>query len=236
MRRALTATGSGPAVVSTFNPITIELILRWKTMPDEVRQQITIDGFAKQNNIKPNYWKRHIRADGQLSDLANAKISKAEGFEYSRITYKIVTLWVNMSQPERDQIKLNGFATQHKINFDRLSRLVTHNGELKHDGKAMKHQALGLKFKPISAAQLISWNNMPKAKRRETSLNDFAEQHEINPMLLKRYIGADGQLKITGKAKIAKAAGEKFQVITPDHINKWRKMCPEVRKQTTMDK
>ncbi len=222
------------AAKKMFKPITAELITRWQQLSEAARQKITMDDFAEQNNLNPALWKRNVKANGVPTDVGTAKINKAAGAKIQTITTEHIVLWQKLSQPERDQIKLTGFAKEHAINYDRWSRLVNKNGGLKSDGQKMISRAAGTIFKLITAELLTRWQNLSQKERNKITMDGFAKRNTINPVIWKRYISADGVLTKKGKTKLDKTAGKIYQPITPRIITLWQQMAPEARKQITM--
>lgn len=202
--------------------ISAEHIQTWRNMTQNERQEITLLGFAKTQQLNIHRWQKCVTQSGKLKYVGQTILDKANALEYKKITADHIRTWCNMTQIERKQISPVGFAKQNQLSTSTWNACVRLNGTPKLYGQKILDKTDFPKYNKVRAEHIRAWRDMTEAERTQTSLNDFAKTHHINIFRLQQYINAEGKIHVYGQRLLEKSKTPTYQKVTAADVQAWR--------------
>ena len=164
-----------------FRPITPNILIYWRNLSQEQRNTITMKGFASKRGI--NYLKlsQLVTIDGQLQPNGSVMVDKANGVDFKPITEPLIIAWQNLSQEERDETTMNGYAKMHNFNARQWYKTINIRGELGVMGHSIIDKERGVVYQPILKRHLKKWQAMTHRQRDQIGVIEYAVHNKLSP-------------------------------------------------------
>ncbi|WP_330210186.1 SET domain-containing protein-lysine N-methyltransferase [Pseudomonas sp. AM4(2022)] len=114
-------------------PITTAHLLEWQGMTQQVRDMVTLQGFAGRYNLDLGSFRIHARQDGSRGPAAEALFFTAAGGIYTKITDMHLLQWSQLAQQPGNKVTPAAFRAQHNLSPLEWSWTVRVDGTLTQD-------------------------------------------------------------------------------------------------------
>ncbi|MCK3827119.1 SET domain-containing protein-lysine N-methyltransferase [Pseudomonas sp. W2Aug9] len=196
----------------------------------EVRQvSRTEDGVVQarvyHNNRQTELLVQHIQGDQwhRLGATGGAK----------QITAEHLQAWEALPRQEQIRLTPKGFARQHQLPWKTFEYCVKADGRLSETGLIVRNRPANTPFNKVTEAHIQSWRSLTRHERGAMTLDGFAVHHHLNSHTLKNYVRVDGSLGPEGEELLGRAAGTAYEVITDEHLHRWRTLFTQPNNSVT---
>jgi|GEM_PF-1875265 hypothetical protein len=212
-----------------FRPITPNILIYWRNLSQEQRNTITMKGFASKRGI--NYLKlsQLVTIDGQLQPNGSVMVDKANGVDFKPITEPLIIAWQNLSQEERDETTMNGYAKMHNFNARQWYKTINIRGELGVMGHSIIDKERGVVYQPILKRHLKKWQAMTHRQRDQIGVIEYAVHNKLSPQHWANCVKVAGGLQPRGRVIIDKADKKNYRPIDKKILELWQGMAQEKR-------
>ncbi|AZE89336.1 SET domain-containing protein-lysine N-methyltransferase [Pseudomonas orientalis] len=219
--------------------ITAEHLRAWENLSPEERLSVTRRGFARQHRISPNVFECYVKRDGQLSDTGLIVRNRPVDTPVDEVTETHIRTWQTMTQPERDQMTIEGFAGRYNLDPKALGRKVRPDGSVTSHGQVVLSRAADHTYSNITDELLLNWKTLSEEPGNLVTAEDFVREHNLNPSAWHAYVRGDGSLTTKATKRIARVHSrqvpnvppvtikKRIEVITAQHLQDWEALPHE---------